>query len=161
MKGIRHETLRTSVRPMRYRWDRAARCCRCSSHDGLPWSGSAKTTATTTIKELAGTLAGSGEDAVRMEAKPCGEPREHHDQFQCRQGFGGSTRGVSEDLDATDDARDLACQAWTSGASNVDLITVGGPEAQALLNQMRTDTDQGKAVVESVTFACELAGVNF
>ena len=156
-------TLRTRVRPMRYRWASALLVVAVALlTTGCPWSGSAKTTATTTIKELAGALAGSSEDAARMETKLLAANRGNTQinsnvarELEARPGV------IAKIWDATDDARDLACEAWTSGASTVDLTTVGGLEAQSLLNQMRTDTDQGKAVVESVTFACELAGIDF
>ena len=119
--------------------------------------------ATTTAKELARSLAGSGDDVARLEKRVLAANGgrttikiEIADALRTRPGV------VDKIWKTTDPVRDLACRAWKA---NAQLITTAAPgslaaqEAQDLLNRMRTETIEGRVVVEAVNFSCDLAGL--
>ncbi len=126
----------------------------------FPWSAKASTT---TVKELAVAMAGSGDDVVRWEDEllAANGGRTSIDakiakELQARPGV------LAEIWNETDEVRGLACDAWTNGVDMIDSSAapvLSGVEAQNLLNEMHADTAAGRAAVDSVTFACELADI--
>ena len=163
MRRIRHENVADGRPLMRYRWASAVlvlATALLTASCQLPWSAKPSTT---TIKELAGALAGSGDDVARWEDEllAANGGRASIDakiakELQARPAV------LTEIWDETDEVRGLACDAWTNGVAMIDssaATTLPGLEAQNLLNDMRADTAAGRAAVDSVTFACELAGI--
>lgn len=116
------------------------------------------------VDDLARALAGSGDDAARweQELRAANGGRTTVDDTIAHQ-LRTRTATVDAIWSASQHASDLACTAWTHGADEIvtqELITLTTRfEAQRLLDRMYDDTARGLVLADSVTFACELAGL--
>ncbi|WP_406031083.1 hypothetical protein OG801_20950 [Nocardioides sp. NBC_00163] len=130
--------------------------------------GSASTTraGSQTVDEIALKLSGSGDDvdSLATQLRAANGGRNTVDDTVAKQLISRSDV-IDEIWDATKEASGPACDAWTSGLNDVVVDEVSEVayvfEARTLLAQIRSDVNQGLVVAQSVTLACELAGLEF
>lgn len=120
----------------------------------------------TSVDELARQLSGSSDDAALWEERlrAANGGRDTVDDE-----IAGQLRSRTGSVDAiwttTKNASGLACDAWTNGGDQIltdDLVSLATRvQAQHLLNRINSDVDAGVVAADTITIACELAGLEF
>lgn len=128
--------------------------------------GSGSKTAATTVDDLARQLSGSGDNVAPLEdAIRAGNGGRGTVDDQVAAQLSSRSAVIADIWQAIEDVSGPACDAWTSGVNEVVIDELNEAahrlQAQALLDQIRTDIDAGRVVSDSVTIACELAGIEF